>query len=400
MILSVRSFSKTEQIKMENPYIFSKIKFFFRKVITFSQVQGIVFFGGYPFPKREKDGYYQRIKAISDQFPDKWEIFIDRDPFSAIADWYERPRHKHLVLKLSGRRRTRIIPSLLTFLLVTKTQLTYYHSIYRVSEDPFFLNLPKVRKILDIHGVVPEEFRYNGDNESARKFEKLEMFAIRKSNYLITVTEEMKNYYIEKYPKETRTKEFIVLPIIPTIVEKYEHIEFIRSKPTVIYAGGLQNWQQIEKMIDAIIKTTNMYDFKFFCPDPVYIMEKLPPEILANKGIEIGSKPNNDILKVYKDCQYGFILREDNIVNRVACPTKLVEYLAMGVIPIVDSPLIGDFNKLGMISISLKDFISGNIPNEDNRKKHAQANFDVYQKILLRYQEGKKKLQKIILDNL
>ena len=42
--------------------------------------------------------------------------------------------------------------------------------------------------------------------------------------------------------------------------------------------------------------------------------------------------------------KYGFLLREDHIVNHVATPTKMNSYLSVGVIPIF-SDVIFDYNK-------------------------------------------------------
>lgn len=42
---------------------------------------------------------------------------------------------------------------------------------------------------------------------------------------------------------------------------------------------------------------------------------------------------------------YGFILRKDSIVNRVATPTKLSSYMSVGVIPIF-SVVLDDFYRV------------------------------------------------------
>ena len=57
-------------------------------------------------------------------------------------------------------------------------------------------------------------------------------------------------------------------------------------------------------------------------------------------------------------CHLGFVLRDDVLVNRVACPTKLLEYIQYGVLPIVLSDAIGDFKELGYKYIGLDDFVN------------------------------------------
>lgn len=49
-------------------------------------------------------------------------------------------------------------------------------------------------------------------------------------------------------------------------------------------------------------------------------------------------------------------MRDPVLLNQVACPTKLVEYLYWGVVPIVSTPSIGDFAELGFAYVLLDDF--------------------------------------------
>jgi hypothetical protein len=50
---------------------------------------------------------------------------------------------------------------------------------------------------------------------------------------------------------------------------------------------------------------------------------------------------------------FGFIQREDHLLNRIANPTKLVEYLYFGMRPIVWSADIGDFVQMGYEYVSI-----------------------------------------------
>ena len=50
--------------RTENFWPRLSIKFLFKGLLFFLRLNGIVFFSGYPYPEREKDGYYQRIRSI------------------------------------------------------------------------------------------------------------------------------------------------------------------------------------------------------------------------------------------------------------------------------------------------------------------------------------------------
>jgi len=54
---------------------------------------------------------------------------------------------------------------------------------------------------------------------------------------------------------------------------------------------------------------------------------------------------SNELLEKLANCKYGFILRGKSPVNLVATPTKLSNYLAAGLIPIV-STTVGFFNEI------------------------------------------------------
>ena len=73
-------------------------------------------------------------------------------------------------------------------------------------------------------------------------------------------------------------------------------------------------------------------------------------------SINVLSVQPSQLSEYYQKANYGFILRDDITVNNVACPTKLVEYLNYGIIPIVLSDKIGDFKELGYEYISVQDF--------------------------------------------
>ena len=96
----------------------------------------------------------------------------------------------------------------------------------------------------------------------------------------------------------------------------------------------------------------------------------------------------------YQESHYGFILREDIVVNHVACPTKLIEYLAMGVIPIVDCEKIGDFSEMGMRYVYLNDLLDHNLPEEKLRSEFANINYSVYEKLLQMHDLGVSNLKK------
>jgi len=95
--------------------------------------------------------------------------------------------------------------------------------------------------------------------------------------------------------------------------------------------------------------------------------------------VEVDSVPRHSIFEYYDRASLGFVLRDDSLVNRVACPTKLVEYMCAGIIPIVEQPLIGDFYERGYEYILVDEFESAEAPSLEKLEDMRNHNFEVAQ---------------------
>lgn len=109
---------------------------------------------------------------------------------------------------------------------------------------------------------------------------------------------------------------------------------------------------------------------------PNYFKEPLEKiGIHENNSISIKSVSPLELESYYKESHYGFILRDDILVNRVACPTKLIEYLGYGINPIILSEKIGDFEDFGYEHIRLDQF------NTALKAKKSTKNIDIFNQI-------------------
>ncbi len=377
------------------PSLMKILHLLLRRFIFLWKLKGIVFFGGYPYPEVARDGYYQRIRSVDILFNDRWRIYVDRADLPGRETWYDIPAPNTLVLRISCNQKRKWLARLCLGLCVLRTGVIYLHSILTMSGIELFLRLPGITKIIDLHGVVPEEFRYQGDFINAQHYGHIERFIVTKFKYIIVVSEAMRHHIEEKY-HGIIGGQFITLPIFQRISVYRSEKPYVNGKPVIIYTGGLQKWQQVPKMVNAITSTAAFYIYKFYCPEPKKVLAMLPENLRGCSSLEIDSKPLGEILQVYRECHYGFILREDIIVNHVACPTKLVEYLAMGIVPIVDCEDIGDFKFMGMGFVHLDDLLNNRLPDESTRKDIAKINFGVYEKLLDKYNVGGSTLQRSI----
>jgi glycosyltransferase involved in cell wall biosynthesis/GT2 family glycosyltransferase len=358
------------------------------------QPKGIVFFAGYPYPEREKDGYFQRIRSIDGLAQHKSRVYVDYGVLPGQKSWFDEPALNVLVLHMHNHRYARFM-RILVKLLVLRHRTIYFHSVLRMEDGKFgsLMKWPGLNKTIDIHGTVPEEFRYHNDFYSGRLYDKHENLAIKKADQIIVVSHAMHHYLQQKYGEILAGSRVIALPVFPDIPIGGPAKPYINGKPVLVYAGGTHKWQQVPKMIDAIAATRDSCIHKFFCPNPSEVRPLFPKSLRNHPNITIDSKSFNELLDIYRDCHYGFILREDIIVNHAACPTKLVEYMAMGIVPIVDNQRIGDFMELGMQFVPLKDLVSGDLPTEAARNDMARANYRVYYKLMELNRKGKETLQ-------
>ncbi|MNT56602.1 hypothetical protein D3C72_1939140 [compost metagenome] len=112
-------------------------------------------------------------------------------------------------------------------------------------------------------------------------------------------------------------------------------------------------------------------------------------------GVRVDSLPKDELLRAYHHYSLGFVLRNDDPVNRAACPTKLVEYLENGVVPIVLSSNIGDFAAHGFRYVTLEQLEAFEFDPAELAAMR-EANWSVIQRMRLTAEQNAQKLEKIL----
>jgi hypothetical protein len=211
--------------------------------------------------------------------------------------------------------------------------------------------------ILDFHGVIPEELYYNKKYLSSMYYSYVERKAAENIDFIIFVTEAMANYFSKKYPKSKAIPQ--IFPIIAknALVERETAINSMRlniKDPVVfIYSGNVQKWQNIPEMLDFIKKNDKKnHIYIFLSGEKEYFINIVNTEFrtIKNRFI-VDSVLPEELYKYYSIAHYGFLIRDDHILNKVACPTKMIEYLFYGITPIVKLKEIGDFFDYELIGI-------------------------------------------------
>lgn len=167
--------------------------------------------------------------------------------------------------------------------------------------------------------------------------------SFRKSDYLLFCSETMKHHYEKKF----RMK-FASSYIMPCFNDEMNKSAFLTKNKyddnIFVYAGSMAVWQCFEPTVALYREVEKQVDN---CSFRVLTGQKEEAEqILKKYGVErysIDFVPKEQVAAELAKAKFGFCLREDNIVNRVATPTKLSGYIANGVIPVC-SEYVEDFH--------------------------------------------------------
>ncbi|MCL4279836.1 MAG: hypothetical protein KJZ60_09170 [Ignavibacteriaceae bacterium] len=319
----------------------------------------ILFIAPYPNKENEKDGLIQRINEIDKIYENTKRTYVE---ISYRKHWILKRRKVDNHLTIYKLNFIIYLPLLLIFFL--SANAVYTHALINAARLLPFYFFPKKKIYSDIHGLGPEESALEGRRLLNIIFSITEKIVVSKSYKLIFVTNQMRLYLENKYKKQITN--FILLPIIE-MDESLGISKTTNGKKNIIYSGGIQKWQLLGVVFDFVRRMDN-YRYYFFSGTPDFFSKNLK-DLLSTREIKVGSVSKPELNKYYQLADFGFVLREDSPINRVACPTKLVEYMSNGVLPIVVNPIIGDFFDLGYNYFFLQDLIDGIQLSEDELNK-------------------------------
>lgn len=348
----------------------------------------ILVLGPYPNSVTIRDGYFQRIKSLDEQIEEKSRTYVAvrfRKNFTKreeklapglVVLHLNLYIHFGLILQLFRQADTIIAPS------VNCMRLFIWAFIW--SGTTRNKNI-----IYDIHGVVPEEQAYKGRRLRSIYLSLLEWMLFRWARSCLFVTNTMREYYLKKYPFIAQ-KRLVVYPNVYGLKFSMGHYEkkdgpdlppvADKHHTTFIYSGNIQMWQNVPKMLTTIKDLVDNPAYEFI----ILTMKLKEFEALLDQynitGVTLKSVSPHELADYYNKAHYGFVLRDDHVVNHVACPTKLMEYLSYGLIPIVASENIGDFIDLGYEYVHIEEL------DDSMRPRKSAKNQEIVQRIMAQAQ--------------
>ena len=326
----------------------------------------LLFLAPFPNERYKMDGMISRIKTIDGHFKAQQRTYLYVSLLKNRKKYYEAFENVE-VFELN---------LFLHFFLIIRVLFSakkiYSHSIYQIRHIWFMIPFYQGHIYLDAHGVVPEEIKYfEGSELKFRFMNMVEAILFKKEKLtVICVTNAMKKHFTQKYPNFNGS--FLIYSIFPeNLFQEMEAGIPAADKVTILYSGGNAGWQNIPLMLE-VIKASKGNHFKYIIlsSDLDYFKAEVAKLGLAHEDITINRVHPSELGAYYAKADYGFILRDDNVVNTVANPTKLVEYLSYGIIPVVLTPNIGDYLENGYeyilytsINKSLKKPLGKNLKN-------------------------------------
>ena len=220
----------------------------------------------------------------------------------------------------------------------------------------------KMRIIYDGRGAIAAEWKeYNVVTNSRMLSEIpiLEKDVVLNADYRIAVSNNLLEYWKQEYGYTSH--KHVVIPC--TLNKVFENIdlnsEIIASKRkslnmhstdiVFVYSGSIAGWQSFDllyKFISPILKSFPNSKLLFLSDRDSNIV-KLENEF-PNRILQKMVSPQN-VPEYLMIADYGLLIREQSVTNKVASPVKFPEYLSCG-LKIIISENLGDYS----------DFISKN----------------------------------------
>lgn len=218
--------------------------------------------------------------------------------------------------------------------------------VFPVSVDAFKYYLKGYKHIiLWMQGVTAEEsFLRHHSKLRLNILNAIDCFVMKRALLILYVSESLRKYYEEHARCSFANKSYLM----PCFNEQFDASVFEKkdySKKTFTYVGSLDLWQCFDKTVSIYAEIE-----KHFSDAQLKVLTfqtDKAKSILENAGVKnytVKCVPKEQVKKELEESVYGFVIRDDIAVNRVATPTKFSSYLASGVLPIY-SECLEDYYK-------------------------------------------------------
>lgn len=221
---------------------------------------------------------------------------------------------------------------------------------------------PNLKVIANLRGVAgPEVTQYTQkgkrlDNRltgsaQARSLEHVEETIVRESDSIICVSHAFKDYIQTTYGTPP-DRIHVIVTAVDTEIFKFDPSTRadvrqslgLGSKLVLTYCGSAHEWElphEIIRVFGVVRERCADAHLLILTTHPAEFKEVVTAAGLGEESVSILSVPHSQVPDYLMAGDAGLLIRENNLVNNVAAPTKFGEYLACG-LPVLVSKGIGD----------------------------------------------------------
>jgi glycosyltransferase involved in cell wall biosynthesis len=183
-----------------------------------------------------------------------------------------------------------------------------------------------------VQGAVPEE-SYLRHQSKARYhlLSAIEYLGLRIAHKNIFVSTEMKRAL------EKKTKQNLDNSIVVPCISEFTYDGSTKERDSFVYIGGMSAWQRVDimlEMFNEILKEkpqAKLYIATLEQERAKTLIEEYLDNNYQDNIILLSINDRKEIPHFLSTKEYGFLIREDIVVNNVSSPIKLAEYLSCGV---------------------------------------------------------------------
>ena len=351
----------------------------------------------------KRDGYRSRISMEIDILRKQYtlmllipQIYGESEDFGEDVRIYYYPTY-HTVFKTVNRVLNAESLRKKTQEIIKETGGLVYCEGLRVSII-LSRDIRKYRFVFDCHGTESDEYKLYHNNfigsVIAKYFKKKETEIVRKSNAVVTVTR-------HQFELWSVSKPHAILPMLPSahFFSAPENRKSVRTELGIpydsivfVYSGNNEKWQMCEE--------TLRYYYNLEKNDERYFLvvyshaEEYFRKLIRKMGIRRALVKHIDYsdMPAYLDaCDFGFCLRSNHIINQVASPTKVMEYLTREVTPVL-TEYVGDFSaelsKKNLAIVLSDDWDNPHVVARVTEERVAKSGKEYVAKMMTEYTNG------------
>lgn len=191
-----------------------------------------------------------------------------------------------------------------------------------------------------------EEYRIIDDDALIAQFRPLENEAVNATDFRIAVSQALVDHWRERYGY-TGDAHVVIPCTLGKEVEQVSATKPVRSDHVVrlVYSGSTAGWQSFDLLKPLLMRVLDAQ------PDVhVLFLSKRDANNSALEAaypgrVEVKWLDHAQVAAALATCDYGIMVRERTITNRVASPTKFAEYLSSG-LRVITNEGLGDFSAM------------------------------------------------------